>query len=179
MTTTTANAVIAAAARPVFYTREDAAVKVALWKSTRSEKSNAPVLTGNIAGVKVAGFLQQGPKGLFLSFVAEKKQGSNYDQVATANVVAGHMGYPKLLLKMADKSQVWADTSKLGTHELLSGLGLNVQMMLDKQAKAQEGRKAAASEAPAPAPEAAPAAEAAPAKARKPRASRAKKEVAA
>ena len=123
--------------KPVFYTRKDAAVSVALWKNNRSEKDTAPVLTGLIDGKKVAGFLRQGPTNKFIQINGiVKMENGHYEDLGTANVVAGHKGYPKLVIKR-DGQEIWVDTTKEGTHEFLESLGLNIELMLKKQAEAK------------------------------------------
>lgn len=143
---TTANSVIAAAkTRPVFYTRDTAKVKVALWKNTRSTKDNAPIITGMIGGSQVAGFLRQGPSSKFIQFVGKKLDNGFYEDKGTARVVAGSQGYPKLIIKLAS-GDVWADTSKEGTKEFLASMGLNIEAMDAKQeamAQIRQERQAA------------------------------------
>ena len=139
--TTTANSTTAAAkTRPVFYTRDNAGVKVALWKNTRSTKDNAPVLIGTIDGVQVAGFVRQGPTNKFIQFSGlTKLENGNYTNIATGNVVAGNLGYPKLVVKMGE-TEVWADTTKEGSNEFLATMGLNIEKMLAKQETAKAAR---------------------------------------
>ena len=141
-TTTASSVAVAAAAatRPVFYTRDKAAVKVALWKNTRSTKGTAPVLVGTIDKKQVAGFLRQGPKGKFIQLTGVVKlENGFYEDMGTARVVAGSQGYPKLVIDQ----KVWADTTKEGTAEFLASLGLDVDKMMVKQGEMAQAREAA------------------------------------
>lgn len=125
-------------AKPVFYTLDTAAVKVALWKNTRSTKDNAPVLTGKIGDKTVAGFLRQGPNSKFIGFSGEKLEDGTYEDLGTANVVAGNKGYPALVIKH-NGQEIWANTTKEGDNEFLASLGLDIDLMLKKQAEAKDG----------------------------------------
>ena len=139
--TTTANSVIAKAksgSRPVFYTNDRAPVKIALWMNTRSTKPNAPVLTGKIGGVSVSGFLQTSGNRKFISFVSSKLPDGSYKSEGTGNLVVGPNGYPKLVIKRS----IWADTTREATNEFLASLGLDVELMLAKQAESKAAREA-------------------------------------
>ena len=151
MTATTANNAAAntensaAKVKPAFYTLDTAAVKVSLWNGT-SDKDRAPVLTGMIGDKRVSGFLRTGDKGVFIGFTGEKQEDGNYEHIAYGNMRFGANGYPKLVIRQEGKDDVWAETTKEATEEILAKLGLDVEKMHEKQAEAKAAREAKAAE---------------------------------
>lgn len=143
---TNANSAIAKAqasskTRPVFYTSDKAKVKVSLWRNN-TDTPRAPALTGKIGDVVVSGFVRRGEKGAFIGLTGKRLDDGSYENLGTANVRAGLNGYPKLVIKMADGSEVWAETTKEGTFAFLASLGLDVQKMIAKQNAANVAREA-------------------------------------
>lgn len=129
----TANAAIAKArTRPVFYTRPGDEVQLALWLNTRTKSDKAPLLTGTFNGQQAAAYLHESNGRKFLSLMSNRKVDGSYDRLATANVVIAPNGYPKLLMVIAKKN-IWAETTKEGTNDLLQTMGLDVAAMLTRR----------------------------------------------
>lgn len=139
--TNASTAIAKAKARPMFYTRENASVKVGLWLSN-STHDRAPILTGTIDRQHVSAFLRQGPRRPFLDIVGAKDENGINKPIATANIVAGGNGYPKLIMKMARGGKdVWVDATNDAPHEVLERIGLDIARMLEKQELARAARE--------------------------------------
>lgn len=146
MTTTQTSNVVALKARPVFFTRLGATgMAVALWAST-STAEGAPQVEGKLGDVRVAGYVHQGPKGNFVSFIDSAKgkgEDGNYTQVATANVTPNLAGIPVLAIRLTGQTEsVWADVSLGATQDLLVSAGLNLELQAQKKAEAAARRAA-------------------------------------
>lgn len=138
-----------------FYIGKDdvKAPPVSLWVIDKT-KPGSPDFDGTINSRRVAGYLHQGPKRGFISFIdskAGKDAAGHYIQVATGNVVVNSAGIPKLVITLADKTQpiheIWAEVSLKLSVELQVAAGLNLKKQAANKA-AHLAKKAQASKTP-------------------------------
>lgn len=137
-------AAAAAKAVQMFYTRTDSkGVPVSLWLTVKT-KDNSPDLDGTIGDRRVAGYIQHGSKGSFLSLIDSKLgKGENgrYTQVGRANLVLNAAGIPKLAISLEGvEGTVWAETSLRANQNVLVSMGLNLEAQATKKAEAAARR---------------------------------------
>lgn len=108
-----------------------------------------PQVEGKIGDLRVAGYIQAGMKGGFVSFIDSAKgkgEDGHYTQVGTGNVTTNPAGIPVMAIKLAGQTDtVWADVSLGATQDLLVSAGLNLELQAQKAAAAiRKAEKAAA-----------------------------------
>lgn len=135
---TTANEVIAKAKEfkprnPAFYTTSTYGFKVHLCKTDEVPAIGAKVLTGRMGGKDVCVMQSEDERGLCLSVVLK----DTGEVMCHGRIVSGHRGMPKMLVTMPDDTVYWVDVTREADHEYLAALGLDIERMLQKQAKAQ------------------------------------------
>lgn len=138
--TVNASSVIAKAkntAALMFYDKQ-AGVRLFRGKSTSAK---APVLSGSIGDQNVVLFLRQKNDGVFMGVLSKNADGS-FTNLGTANMVSNYSGYPRLLIKLAGKDQIWSTAMRAADDALLQKLGLDVEHMMLKRIKLDEAERA-------------------------------------
>ncbi len=146
MTSTTNTAAAAEStekAVQAFYTEKDAkGTAVSLWV-TKKTKEGSPDFDGTIGDKRVAGYIHQGPRAGFISFIdskAGKDDNGHYIQVGTANVVINAAGIPKLAITLVGQKDhtVWAEVSLKAPQDMLVAAGLDLEAQAKKKAEVAE-----------------------------------------
>lgn len=130
----------------MFYTQPDSkGTPVSLWLTVKT-KDGSPDLDGTIGDRRVAGYIQRGAKGAFVSFIdskAGKGADGHYTQVGRANLVLNAAGIPKLAINLEGvEATVWAETSLRAKQDVLVSMGLNLELQAQKKAEAADRRAA-------------------------------------
>lgn len=134
MTAITANSLISAAkARPLFYTRAAAGVRVTIWKNARATHAGAPVMTGTIDGQNVAGFLRNGPKGTYVEFLGPKQKDGTWPIIAKGNLQSCSECVARLVV-IRNGVQTWCETTREATEQTILSLGLKINNQRAKEA---------------------------------------------
>lgn len=124
-------------------------VKMALW-GVKSENERAPILSGDMDGVRISAFLRQSAKGPFLSLKGEKDASGNMPDLGTANVVVSSEGFAKMRVNLAgDGGFAWLESTMNASKEMLAAMGIDMKAMLEKRKAAKAASAAATAEAEA------------------------------
>lgn len=109
--------------------------KVSLW-IVKKTNPRSPDLDGTIGETRVAGYVQQGPKGKFINFhdsKAPKDAQGHYKHVGTGRVICGNAGIGNLVMSLVGvEGDQWANSSSKVPEDFMVHLGMD---LADRDAK--------------------------------------------